>query len=209
MRSLICIICIGITTLPICANKAYPAQIAEVLPFSEDILVPMSHVEPFVGSDEIDIAPYQPENNSVSLRASVSIDHRLEAGDILVDSRARSLYFATSPTTAIKYSVAVGRPGHAWKGTEKITRKAKWPDWRPPAEMRKRRPDLPPFVKGGPRNPLGARALYLGSTLIRIHGSNEPHTIGSAVSSGCIRMTNEDIMDLYERVSEGSTVVVR
>jgi lipoprotein-anchoring transpeptidase ErfK/SrfK len=108
----------------------------------------------------------------------------------------------------MRYAVGVGRPGFEWSGVHRISRKAEWPDWRPPAEMLKRRPDLPRFMEGGEDNPLGARALYLGSSLYRIHGSNEPNTIGQAVSSGCIRMTNEDVQDLYERVPVGATVVV-
>lgn len=107
-----------------------------------------------------------------------------------------------------RYGVGVGRPGFEWAGTHKVTRKAEWPDWRPPAEMRKRQPGLPAFMPGGPKNPLGARALYLGSTLYRIHGSNEPWTIGKAVSSGCIRMRNEDVIDLYGRVGVGTSVRV-
>jgi lipoprotein-anchoring transpeptidase ErfK/SrfK len=103
----------------------------------------------------------------------------------------------------------VGRPGFEWGGTQTVTMKREWPDWRPPAEMLRRRPDLPRYMSGGPDNPLGARALYLGSSIYRIHGSNEPETIGQAVSSGCIRMTNEDVVDLYNRVKVGARVVVQ
>ncbi len=109
---------------------------------------------------------------------------------------------------AVQYGVGVGRPGFQWGGVKSVTRKAEWPGWTPPPQMLKRRPDLPRHMKGGPDNPLGARALYLGSSLYRIHGSNEPETIGEAVSSGCIRMTNEDVTDLYQRVRVGSRVVV-
>jgi lipoprotein-anchoring transpeptidase ErfK/SrfK len=109
---------------------------------------------------------------------------------------------------AIRYGIGVGRPGFTWAGVKQVSRKAEWPDWRPPAEMLKRRPDLPPFMAGGPNNPLGARAMYLGDSLYRIHGSNEPWTIGQAVSSGCIRLRNEDVVDLYERVKVGTKVVV-
>ncbi len=108
----------------------------------------------------------------------------------------------------MRYGVGIGRPGFGWTGTKAITRKAEWPDWRPPAEMLRRRPDLPRFMAGGPANPLGARAMYLGSSLYRIHGSNEPWTIGQAVSSGCFRMRNEDVIDLYSRVRVGTRVVV-
>ena len=105
---------------------------------------------------------------------------------------------------AVQYGVGVGRPGFTWAGTHSITMKREWPDWRPPAAMLKRRPDLPRYMKGGPDNPLGARAMYIGSTIYRIHGSNEPETIGEAVSSGCIRMTNEDVIDLYSRAKVGA-----
>ena len=130
------------------------------------------------------------------------------AGSIVIDTKARYLYLIQKDGSAIRYGVGVGKEGFAWKGTETISDKKEWPDWRPPAEMRQRRPELPVMMAGGPDNPLGARALYLGKTLYRIHGSNEPWTIGHAVSSGCIRMTNEDVMDLYERVGVGTTVKV-
>jgi len=130
------------------------------------------------------------------------------AGHIVIDTQQRFLYLVGDNGTARRYGVGVGKPGFEWAGTHKITRKAEWPDWRPPAEMRKRRPELPTFMAGGPENPLGARALYLGSTLYRIHGSNQPWTIGHAVSSGCIRMRNEDVMDLYQRVGVGTKVHV-
>ncbi len=129
-------------------------------------------------------------------------------GTIVVDTNTRYLYLVQNDGTARRYGIGVGKPGFEWAGTHKVTRKAEWPDWRPPASMRKRRPELPTFMAGGPNNPLGARALYLGSSLYRIHGSNEPWSIGHAVSSGCIRMRNEDVTDLYERVGVGATVIV-
>jgi len=110
---------------------------------------------------------------------------------------------------ALKYGIGVGRDGFAWAGTSTVTDKREWPDWTPPAEMLRRRPDLPRHMRGGPANPLGARALYLGDTMYRIHGSNEPHTIGTAATSGCIRLTNEDVIDLYNRVKIGATVIVQ
>ena len=109
----------------------------------------------------------------------------------------------------MRYGIGVGRDGFTWSGTQTITKKSEWPDWTPPAEMIARQPYLPRHMAGGPGNPLGARAMYLGSTLYRIHGSNEPETIGQAVSSGCFRMTNEDVTDLYSRVSVGTTVVIK
>jgi lipoprotein-anchoring transpeptidase ErfK/SrfK len=129
-------------------------------------------------------------------------------GTIIVDTPQRYLFLVQEDGKAIRYGIGVGRPGFAWAGAKSITRKAEWPDWVPPKEMLARRPDLPHFMAGGPDNPLGARALYLGSSLYRIHGSNEPWTIGQAVSSGCIRMRNEDVTDLYERVKVGTRVVV-
>lgn len=141
-------------------------------------------------------------------REIVSYDGRQRPGTIVINTSERRLYFVLSDGKAVRYGVGVGRPGFDWAGSQSITRKAEWPSWTPPAQMLKRRPDLPRFMPGGPENPLGARAMYLGSTLYRIHGSNEPETIGQAVSSGCIRMLNEDVIDLYERVRVGTRVVV-
>ncbi len=138
----------------------------------------------------------------------IAYDGPQKPGTIVIDTNAKYLYLVQKDGTARRYGVGVGKPGFEWSGTHKITRKAEWPDWRPPKEMLQRRPDLPTFMAGGPQNPLGARALYLGSTLYRIHGSNQPWTIGHAVSSGCIRMRNEDVMDLYERVGVGTKVIV-
>jgi lipoprotein-anchoring transpeptidase ErfK/SrfK len=129
-------------------------------------------------------------------------------GTIVIDTRERVLYLVEERRKAIRYGIGVGRPGFAWSGIREISMKREWPDWTPPDEMLRRRPDLPRYMAGGPENPLGARALYLGSSLYRIHGSNEPWTIGTAVSSGCIRMRNEDVIDLYGRVKVGTKVVV-
>jgi lipoprotein-anchoring transpeptidase ErfK/SrfK len=152
--------------------------------------------------------PQKPRVDPRFDRQVVAYDGPHKAGTIVIDTNERFLYLVQSDGTAMRYGVGVGRPGFEWAGRKTITRKAEWPDWRPPAEMLRRRPDLPTFMEGGPKNPLGARALYLGSSLYRIHGSNEPHTIGQAVSSGCIRMRNEDVIDLYERVGIGTTVIV-
>jgi lipoprotein-anchoring transpeptidase ErfK/SrfK len=141
-------------------------------------------------------------------RQRVSYGGRHSPGTIVINTRERRLYLVQPGGTAIKYGVGVGRPGFQWGGVKRITRKAEWPSWTPPAQMLRRRPDLPRHMKGGVDNPLGARALYLGSSLYRIHGSNEPGTIGQAVSSGCIRMTNDDVKDLYTRVRVGTRVVV-
>jgi lipoprotein-anchoring transpeptidase ErfK/SrfK len=129
-------------------------------------------------------------------------------GTVVVSTSERRLFLVLKHGAAIRYTVGVGRSGLEWSGAMRISRKRTWPDWRPPAEMRQRRPDLPRYMAGGPDNPLGARALYLGSSRYRIHGSNEPETVGQAVSSGCIRMTNEDVIDLYDRVRVGTKVVV-
>jgi lipoprotein-anchoring transpeptidase ErfK/SrfK len=138
----------------------------------------------------------------------VAYDGAHPKGTIIIDTEARYLYLTLGDGKAMRYGVGVGRPGFEWAGTHTITRKAEWPEWVPPDEMRERVPNLPVRMAGGPENPLGARALYLGSTLYRIHGSNEPWTIGHAVSSGCIRMRNEDVIDLYGRVGVGTRVIV-
>jgi lipoprotein-anchoring transpeptidase ErfK/SrfK len=130
-------------------------------------------------------------------------------GTIIVQSDERFLYLVQEGGTAIRYGVGVGRDGFRWEGLLKITRKQEWPDWRPPPEMIERQPYLPRFMAGGPGNPLGARALYLGGTVYRIHGTNQPKTIGHAVSSGCFRLVNRDVIDLYARVPVGTKVVVR
>ena len=131
------------------------------------------------------------------------------AGTIIVDTADRYLYLVQGNNRAMRYGIGVGREGFQWQGLLKITRKAEWPDWTPPPEMIARQPYLPRFMAGGPGNPMGARALYLGATIYRIHGTNQPQTIGSAVSSGCFRLVNDDVADLYARVPVGTKVVVR
>jgi lipoprotein-anchoring transpeptidase ErfK/SrfK len=130
-------------------------------------------------------------------------------GTIIVDTADRYLYLVQGHNRAIRYGIGVGREGFQWQGLLKVTRKAEWPDWTPPPEMIQRQPNLPRFMAGGPGNPMGARALYLGATIYRIHGTNQPQTIGSAVSSGCFRLVNDDVTDLYSRVPVGTKVVVR
>ncbi|WP_262297702.1 L,D-transpeptidase [Microvirga sesbaniae] len=129
-------------------------------------------------------------------------------GTIVISTSERRLYFVLGNWQAIQYGIGVGRPGFTWTGTKTVSMKREWPAWSPPAAMLRRRPDLPRYMPGGLDNPLGARALYLGSSMYRIHGSNEPQTIGFAVSSGCIRMTNADVIDLYSRTRVGTRVVV-
>jgi lipoprotein-anchoring transpeptidase ErfK/SrfK len=141
-------------------------------------------------------------------RQVVSYEGTEQPGTVIIDTPHRFLYLVQEKGHAVRYGIGVGRPGFTWAGVKEVSAKREWPDWTPPPEMLKRRPDLPHHMAGGPENPLGARALYLGSSLYRIHGSNEPWTIGTAVSSGCIRMRNEDVIDLYERVRVGTKVVV-
>ena len=141
-------------------------------------------------------------------RQVVPFDGHRRPGTIVIDTSARYLYLVQGGGQAIRYGIGVGRPGFLWTGVKTISAKKEWPDWTPPPEMMLRRPDLPARMEGGPGNPLGARAMYLGSSLYRIHGTNEPHTIGQAVSSGCIRMMNEDVIDLYDRASVGTRVEV-
>ncbi len=141
-------------------------------------------------------------------RETVSYDGRHRAGTIIVNTKERRLYYVLDNGRAMKYGIGVGRPGFQWSGTHRVSRKAEWPGWTPPSAMRRRQPGLPRYMPGGPSNPLGARAMYIGSTIYRIHGSNEPWSIGQAVSSGCIRLANEDVIDLYKRVRVGNKVVV-
>lgn len=165
---------------------------------------------------QIDPLTRQPlhETDQYQLQASpvtrevVPYNGRHAPGTIVVSTSERRLYYVLGNGRAIRYGIGVGRPGFTWSGVKTVTAKREWPDWRPPPQMLKRRPDLPRYMPGGPDNPLGARALYLGNSLYRIHGSNEPDTIGQAVSSGCIRMMNEDVIDLYDRVRVGTKVIV-
>ncbi len=141
-------------------------------------------------------------------RTTVSYAGNHAAGTIIINTTERRLYYVLGNGQALRYGIGVGRVGFTWAGVTAVIAKKEWPDWTPPPQMLKRRPDLPRFMKGGPENPLGARAMYLGSSLYRIHGSNEPETIGTAVSSGCFRMTNDDVIDLFNRVRVGSKVIV-
>lgn len=145
---------------------------------------------------------------SVIRKEIVDYKTNYKPGTIVIETGERRLYLVLEGGKAMKYGVGVGRDGFTWSGVHHITRKAEWPGWTPPPQMRKRVPDLPAYMPGGPDNPLGARALYIGSTLYRVHGTSEPRSIGLAVSSGCIRLTNEDVADLYDRVDVGATIVV-
>ena len=141
-------------------------------------------------------------------RQDVAYDGRERPGTIVIDTPHKFLFLIEPNGRALRYGIGVGRPGFEWAGIKTISRKAEWPGWTPPPEMMLRRPDLPSHMDGGPGNPLGARALYLGSSMYRIHGTNEPSTIGTNVSSGCIRMMNQDVIDLYNRVPVGTKVIV-
>jgi lipoprotein-anchoring transpeptidase ErfK/SrfK len=152
--------------------------------------------------------PGRPAIDPRYMRQTVDYDGDEKPGTIIINTPQRLLYLVEPDGKAVRYGIGVGRPGFTWAGVHQVTAKREWPDWYPPEEMLKRRPDLPHYMHGGEDNPLGARAMYLGSTLYRIHGSNEPWTIGTQVSSGCIRMRNEDVIDLYERVPVGTKVVV-
>ncbi|MBK3659908.1 L,D-transpeptidase [Bradyrhizobium diazoefficiens] len=141
-------------------------------------------------------------------RQAVAYATREPAGTIIIDTPNTYLYYVLGNGQAIRYGIGVGRDGFTWSGTQSVTKKAEWPDWTPPPEMIQRQPYLPRHMAGGPGNPLGARAMYLGGTVYRIHGTNAPDTIGKHVSSGCIRLTNDDVSDLYSRVNVGTKVIV-
>lgn len=142
------------------------------------------------------------------VRQVVDYASRQTPGTVIIDTKNTFLYFVLNDAQAMRYGIGVGREGFTWSGEQTVARKTEWPDWHPPAEMVVRQPYLPRFMAGGPGNPLGARAMYLGETEYRIHGTNKPDTIGKRVSSGCIRLTNEDVVDLYERVKVGAKVIV-
>ena len=153
----------------------------------------------------VNLAKLRPE----LVRQTVSYDGSERPGTIVIDVDRRFLYLVQTDGTALRYGIGVGGEGFAWAGTTSVSMKRSWPNWNPPPRMLKRKPELPHHMDGGPDNPLGARALYLGSSLYRIHGTNEPWTIGEQASSGCIRLLNEDVLDLYERVPVGTRVVVK
>jgi lipoprotein-anchoring transpeptidase ErfK/SrfK len=152
---------------------------------------------------ESDEAPAQFRRTAVFFRTNEP------PGTLIVHTSERFLYLVQGNNRALRYGIGVGREGFQWQGLVRISRKSEWPDWTPPPEMLQRQPYLPRFMAGGPGNPMGARALYLGSTVYRIHGTNQPQTIGHAVSSGCFRLVNNDVIDLYERVPLGTKVVIR
>jgi lipoprotein-anchoring transpeptidase ErfK/SrfK len=172
-------------------------------PLPESPQVPPPAVETMAPPSEETQAPAHMRRQVVDYRTAEA------AGTVIIDTPNTYLYYVLGNGKAIRYGIGVGREGFTWSGVQTVTRKAEWPDWTPPAEMLQRQPYLPRFMAGGPQNPLGARAMYLGDTIYRIHGTNQPQTIGSRVSSGCIRMVNEDVIDLYGRVGVGTKVIVR
>jgi lipoprotein-anchoring transpeptidase ErfK/SrfK len=160
----------------------------------------------FTPSSQGDLSAYQADPKFD--RQVVEYQGEEKPGTVIIDTPNKFLYLVEADGKALRYGIGVGRPGFTWAGVKTVTAMKEWPDWRPPADMLQRRPDLPRYMPGGIDNPLGARAMYLGDTLYRIHGSNEPWTIGTNVSSGCIRMRNDDVTDLYNRVKVGTKVVV-
>jgi lipoprotein-anchoring transpeptidase ErfK/SrfK len=184
------------------SRGAQVAAVPQNEPGAEDQAVDPYPVDPY-GAD----GGTRPMANPIP-REIVSYDGPYGPGTIVVSTTEKRLYLVLPDHQALRYGVGVGRPGFEWSGTKTITAKREWPDWTPPAAMLRRRPDLPRHMAGGIDNPLGARALYLGSSEFRIHGSNEPDTIGQAVSSGCIRMTNDDVADLYDRVKVGTRAII-
>ena len=175
---------------------------------SQPALLPQGGPQQGFPQQEAVSDPTQRPFNPIYEKQMVDYHGNESAGTIVVDTPNKFLFLVQGNGKALRYGIGVGKPGFTWSGVKQISAKKEWPDWTPPAEMLQRRPDLPRHMEGGPQNPLGARAMYLGSTLYRIHGSNEPWTIGTNVSSGCIRMRNEDVIDLYGRVNVGARVVV-
>jgi lipoprotein-anchoring transpeptidase ErfK/SrfK len=190
--------------------KAAPVQL---FPFFQP-LAPMTApqpYQPYQGAPS-QVAPSE-DQDAVEMparfrRQTVSYATREAPGTIIIDTPNTYLYYVLGNGQAVRYGIGVGRDGFTWSGTQSITKKAEWPNWTPPTEMIARQPYLPRFMAGGPGNPLGARAMYLGGTVYRIHGTNAPGTIGTHVSSGCIRLTNRDVADLYSRVTIGTKVIV-
>ncbi|MGC2782075.1 MAG: L,D-transpeptidase [Bradyrhizobium sp.] len=193
---------------------AVPAQAAPPasLPFPFLLPPPLATYEPPMAPQQM-ITPREDEATTYELparlrRQIVNYATREAPGTVIIDTPNTHLYYVLGNGQAMRYGIGVGRDGFTWSGTQSITKKAEWPDWTPPPEMIARQPYLPRHMAGGPGNPLGARAMYLGGTVYRIHGTNAPDTIGTHVSSGCIRLTNQDVIDLYSRVNVGARVIV-
>ena len=190
---------------PVVSSYAPPAYAPASPTYSNDAVAALPEPAP---AREPDLAVRRDAPEPEFRRREVAYDGDQRPGTIIIDTPRKFLFLVEPGGRAIRYGIGVGRPGFEWSGVKKISRKAEWPGWTPPRQMLLRRPDLPAHMDGGLGNPLGARALYLGSSLYRIHGTNEPWTIGQNVSSGCIRMMNQDVIDLYNRVPVGAKVVV-
>jgi lipoprotein-anchoring transpeptidase ErfK/SrfK len=192
---------IGLLAGALWIGSAAAAPMSSPAPGNSRAIALMQSPEP----DAVDIGPdLAPEMH----RQVVFYPTNFPAGTVIIDTAQTHLYYVLGDGKAIRYGIGVGRDGFTWSGTQAVTRKAEWPDWTPPQEMIARQPYLPRWMAGGESNPLGARAIYLGNTIYRIHGTNSPETIGHKVSSGCIRMLNADVIDLYSRVDVGTKIVV-
>ena len=203
-----------------CAAAAFGALAIGTISFSGSATATPLQLFPFFmappaqwAPPSVRSAPSEDEGTIVEMparfkRQIVSYATREAPGTVIIDTPHTYLYYVLGGGQAIRYGIGVGRDGFTWSGVQSITKKAEWPDWTPPAEMIARQPYLPRYMAGGPGNPLGARAMYLGGTIYRIHGTNAPGTIGTRVSSGCIRLTNGDVADLYSRVNVGTKVIV-
>jgi lipoprotein-anchoring transpeptidase ErfK/SrfK len=187
---------LGLLATAACAGQVAPSQ--QDGPFQGVTIVPAS------------ASPTEAAGEAQGFKRGKLIAFAADAspGDIIINTHENRLYFVLGDGQAVMYRVATAKKGFEWQGSHQVSSKVKWPDWRPPMEMRKRRPELPAYMAGGPSNPLGARAIYLGSSIYRIHGTNEPSSIGKAASSGCIRMLNEDVTELYSHVKIGARVTV-
>ncbi len=202
------------------AAAAFGALAVGTIAFSGSVAATPLQLFPFImmpqaqwAPPSVQSAPSEDEGTAIEMparlkRQIVSYATREAPGTVIIDTPNTYLYYVLGGGRAIRYGIGVGRDGFTWSGVQSITRKAEWPDWTPPPEMIARQPYLPRQMAGGPGNPLGARAMYLGGTIYRIHGTNAPGTIGTRVSSGCIRLTNEDVSDLYSRVNVGTKVIV-
>jgi len=182
-------------------GSAQAQQLAFSAPVQSRVAPAHANFDADIGNEDATLAPRLQ-------RQVVDYPSREAAGTIIVDTAHTYLYLVLGHGKALRYGIGVGREGFTWSGVKSVQRKAEWPDWFPPAEMIARQPYLPRMTAGGPGNPLGARALYIGGTVYRIHGTNDPTTIGKNVSSGCIRLTNDDVIDLFNRVQVGAKVIV-
>lgn len=196
LRSLLaCGLAAPLLALPGAAQPRPPAAMQETMDIGD---------EPGrVSTEEVSISEGPYARQMVLFRSNEA------PGTVVIHSAERFLYVVQGNGRALRYGIGVGREGFTWSGQVQVSRKAEWPDWRPPPDMLQRQPYLPRFMAGGPGNPMGARALYLGSTVFRVHGTNQPETIGQAISSGCFRLANGDIVDLYDRVPVGTKVIIR